>query len=190
MVYDLSARKTFRRPQAAIFSDRKFAFDTVNDQYLPPSDLNEGMMEAIILPDHNRAAIQLGYDRLESRSRMINGTSRSYWTADKLNLTTSWENLPSRLAEYGQEYVDGMQVPIGRMFMADNAAPAWLLRDWYNGHPEAFYVYLSFDDGIVNDKLGQRYVEEHRMFFNSFSMTLGKRGVYDFWNVDLSLGEE
>lgn len=189
MAYDLAARKTFKRPQAAIFSDRKFSFNSATDEYLPPVDLNEGLMEAIILPDHGRKPIQLGFDRIESRTRMINGTSRSFWTADKLNFSTSWDGLPSRLAENGQEYVDGMQMPIGRMFLADNAAPAWLLRDWYNGHPEPFYVYMSFDDGIINGRLGQRYVEERRMFFTNFSMVLGRRGLYDFWDIDLALEE-
>ena len=187
MAFDMAARRTFSRPQAAIFSDRKFVF--TNDEYVAPNDLNEGAMEAIILPDHARAPIQLGFNRIESRNRMINGTSRAFWTADKMTLQTSWDGLPSRLAVNGQEYVDGMQMPIGDMFLADNAAPAWLLRDWYNGHPESFYVYLSYDDGIVNENLGKRYVEERRMYFTSFGMTLGKRGVYDFWDISMALEE-
>lgn len=189
MAYSLADRKTFRRPQAAIFSDRKFTFNEAMDEYLAPEDLNEGAFEAIILPDHGRKPIQYGFDRIESRSRMINGTSRSYWTADKISLQTSWDNLPSRLAEGGQTYVGGMQSPIGDMFLADNAAPAWVLREWYNGHPEPFYVYLSYDDGIINARLGQRYVEERLMQFSNFGMVLGNRGRYDFWNIDLALEE-
>ena len=189
MTYTLAARKTFQRPQAAIFSDRKFTFDSGTDEYVAPTDLNEGVMQAIILPDHGRKPIQYGFDRIEAKARMINGTSRSYWTADKVTLQTSWDNLPSRLAEGGQDYANGIQRPIGAMFLADNAAPAWLLRDWYNGHPEPFYVYLSYDDGIVNARLGQRYVEERLMSFTSFGMTLGNRGRYDFWDIDLALEE-
>lgn len=189
MAYSLTNRKTFKRPQAVIFSDRKFAFDNTGFEYIAPLDLNEGTMEAIILPDHGRKPIQLGFDRIESKDRMINATSRSYWTADKITLSTSWDGLPSRLAELGQEYVEGMQVPIGAMFLADNAAPAWLLRDWYNGHPEPFYVYLSYDDGVVNERIGQRYVEERLMSFTNFNMTLNGRGRYDMWDIDLALEE-
>lgn len=192
VAYDLLARKTYNRPQAMIWSDRKFSYTDSTAEYLAPVDLDEEMMQAIVLPDHGRAPLNLGVNRIESRNRMINGTSRAFWTADKRTLSTSWENLPSRLAEFGMTWVNGMQVPEGPMFLADNAAPAQLIKMWHEAHPEPFYVYLSYDDAKTDKggaRLLQRYVDEKRMYFTSFNYTIGKRGIYDFVNIDVALEE-
>jgi len=192
-MFVLDNHRTFSRPQALVFSDRKFSYSESNQQYLAPTDLDESKDEAIVLPDHSRAPISLGRNRIESRNRMINGRSRSYWTADKLTLSTSWENLPSRLASGGMDWIDGMQIPVGTMYLADNAAPAILISQWYENHPEPFYVYMSYDDAYRGSVLPatplNRYVREVKMYFTSFSMTLNKRGAYDFWNVDMALEE-
>lgn len=190
-MFDLANRKTFNRPQALIFSNIKFIYDDVNKCYVAPTSVDEENMDLIVLPDHGRAPIQKGFSRIESRNRMINGTSRSYWTADKVTLQTSWDNLPSRLASNGMDWVEGMQQPNGTMFLADNAAPAILIKAWYKAHPDSFWVYLSYDDGQTStgSLLLKRYVEERRMFFTSFSYTTNKRGIYDFVDVDLSLEE-
>jgi hypothetical protein len=52
--------------------------------------------EFLILSDDNRSAIDFKPSRIEIRERMINGRMRSYHTADKLQISTSWDMLPSR----------------------------------------------------------------------------------------------
>ena len=190
-MYDLATRKTYNRPQALIFSNRKFAYNNATKSYVAPTNIDEANMDLIVLPDHGRAPIQTTPSRIESRSRMINGTSRSYWTADKISLSTSWDNLPSRLAQDGMEWIEGVQKPVGPMFLADNGAPAILIKAWYETHPEPFWVYLSYDDGqtVTGNQLLKRYVEERRMYFASFSYTINKRGIYDFVDIDLGLEE-
>jgi hypothetical protein len=50
----------------------------------------------IILSDDGRSPIDFNTERIEKRERMINGRMRSYHTADKLSIATSWNMLPSR----------------------------------------------------------------------------------------------
>lgn len=52
--------------------------------------------EFLILSDDNRKEINFKQDRIEKRERMINGRMRSYHIADKLNIDTGWDMLPSR----------------------------------------------------------------------------------------------
>jgi hypothetical protein len=60
-----------------------------------PEDDNE----FLILSDHNRGEIGFSNNRIESRERMVNGRMRSYYVADKLSVSTSWDMLPSRAYE-------------------------------------------------------------------------------------------
>lgn len=224
MPFNLSSRATlygynFSRPQAMIWSNKKFIENGTINGFEPPEDLNEATMDAIILPDHGRGELSLDINRIESRARMINGTSRSYWTSDKATLSTSWDNLPSRISEWGRafdenghQYPNGpsysnnnIKIPRHEMFLADNAADAMQIIKWYKLHQQPFYVYLSYDDaefptdfeeeGITNmaeyvaSKLKNRYVKEIKMYFSSFSSKLLKRGKYDLWNISVGLEE-
>jgi hypothetical protein len=100
----ISGRKQYSRPQAMIWSDEA---PTILDTKLIPigyevgSDLTgidpiAAETQFLILSDHNRSAIDIKTQRIEQRKRMVNGTMRSYHIADKLNISTSWDMIPSR----------------------------------------------------------------------------------------------
>lgn len=82
-----------------LWSDNSGAIN--NEIYYPRGIENE---DFIILSDHNRSELSISKQRIETRQRMINATMRSYHIDDKLTISTSWENLPSRsystLAKY------------------------------------------------------------------------------------------
>lgn len=84
-------RIKFQRPQAIIFSNNPGLL--TDGIYVPSGD--EGT-DFIILSDHNRSPLNVSKQRIEIRQRMINGSMRSYHTADKINLSCSWSRLPSR----------------------------------------------------------------------------------------------
>ena len=140
-------RRKWSRPQAMLWADNAGVSSEFG--YIPNGA--EGQ-EFIILTDHNRADIQRPKTRIENRSRMINGTSRSYWTADKTGLTTSWTNLPSRMASsvVGFDEFGNTLTNVGAtVYTVDNGAAAQQIKEWYESHVGAFYVYLSYDTGTA-----------------------------------------
>ena len=183
----LSGRKKWYRPQAMIWSDKKFVLH--NGGFVPAEDTEEGV-DFIVITDHNRSAIELSPQRIEARSRMINGTSRSYFTADKVKISTSWSMLPSRIATSPVAFdsVSGERIAGGEAYVADDASSANDVKDWYDTHPGDFYVYLSYDLGSETDSM-DKYLIEKQMFFDSASFSIEKRGIHDFWNVSVSLDE-
>lgn len=194
----ITSRQKWQRPQALLFSNNPGTFQ--NNKYIPMGD--EGQ-DFIILSDHNRGAIDMGNQRLEDRRRMINGTMRSYWIADKLTLSTSWENLPSRSYsdQVNFEYMQGNSVeypgqpfgpdgrPVGGIgalkpsstieYTVDGGAGGNDLLMWYEDHPGPFWVFLSYDklrtgDLINYNKLGI-YNHVLQMYFASFDYSIEKR---------------
>jgi hypothetical protein len=87
----LSARKKWIRPQAIIFSNNSGGI--LNGV---PQISGVEREDFIILSDHNRGDIVLATNRLENRKRMVNGHMRSYHIADKMNISFSYNLLPSR----------------------------------------------------------------------------------------------
>lgn len=63
---------------------------------VPDQTPSDEIDQFIILSDDNRSAIDFSINRLEKRERTINGRMRSYHIADKLQISTSWDMLPSR----------------------------------------------------------------------------------------------
>lgn len=201
----MSNRIKFQRPQALLFSDNAGTLDS--GLYIPTGD--EGT-DFIILSDHNRSPFSVSKQRIETRNRMINGTMRSYHTADKINLSCSWTRLPSRAYSSDPSYTDGVldqtQVtasatgaPLGYQpeeHTADGGAGGADLLEWYENHVGPFWVYLSYDksgEGNLN-----RYTQVLQMYFSGFDYDVEKRGNawssgtsagYDMWNINLSLEE-
>lgn len=197
----MSNRIKWSRPQALLFSDNSGTLDS--GLYIPTGD--EGV-DFIILSDHNRGNISVTKQRIETRNRMINGTMRSYHTADKVNLSTSWTRLPSRSYSSTPSYTDGSLdqsiVETGgsyaglnpEEYTADGGAGGAELLDWYESHVGPFYVFLSYDK-IGEDNLN-RYTHVVQMYFSDFSYEVEKRGRawssgtadgFDMWNINMSL---
>lgn len=201
----MNNRIKFQRPQALLFSNNSGTLDS--GFYIPTGD--EGT-DFIILSDHNRSPFAVSKQRIETRNRMINGTMRSYHTADKINLSCSWTRLPSRAYSSTPTYTDGVldQVDLtasvsgsflGRNpeeYTADGGAGGADLLSWYDEHPGPFWVFLSYDEsgsGNLN-----RYTQVLQMYFAGFDYDVEKRGQawssgttsgFDMWNISLSLEE-
>lgn len=195
----ISGRMRYARPQGLLFSDNA---GTVSNGLRVPTGLEKE--DFIICSDHNRGEINISQQRVESRQRMINGTMRSYHVADKVNLSVSWQMLPSR--SYNRNVTFSSSGVANTLvndieYTADGGAGGVELLDWYENHSGPFYVYLAYDKysnmtmgGQVQDTsfdyLGT-YNDVKLMFFSSFEYSVQKRGStnHDLWNVSLTLEE-
>ena len=195
------------RPQAILFSDN--AGTLASGMYVPNG--NEGE-DFIILTDGNRSEISMSNQRIEQRQRMVNGNMRSYWMADKLNLSTSWSRIPSR-AYSGYVTFDPANGQIDNdpstysMYTVDGGAGGVDILSWYEDHVGPFYVFLGYDkfkiDGSENYNRLSGYNQVLKMYVSSFDYDIEKRGGtstgnmwsdnktvgFDFWNISISLEE-
>jgi hypothetical protein len=192
-------RRAWTRPQALLFSDNPGKLE--NGFFIPAGNEGENF---IILSDHNRAGISIDINRIESRQRMINGSMRSYHTADKITVSTSWTRLPSRAFSVADpEFGNGTNAPEGKLIRekltslrynpethtADGGAGGTDLLAWYEAFRGPFYVFLSYDKFGQNDM--NRYTQILHMYFSEFNYEVEKRGqdLFDMWNISLSLEE-
>lgn len=220
----MKGRKSFLRgagrPQALLFSNNPGTIETVTESIANPitgqsqnvqrsyriPTGTEGI-DFIILSDHNRSEINISQDRIETRQRMINGGMRSYWIADKLKISTSWQRLPSRpfsldisfnssgnvnKPTYDEQVAAATKY---ESYTVDGAAGGTDLLSWYENHPGSFYLFLSYDkyreNGIENYNKLYTYNQVIKVYFASFDYSVEKRSGsnFDFWNVNLSLEE-
>lgn len=197
----ISGRKKYARPQAMLWSDNS---GTTQSDIRIPNGLEKE--DFIILSDHNRQPMSISQQRIENRQRMINGTMRSYHIADKITISTSWNNLPSRsfsrnviFNSSGVAQMSGSDLEN----TVDGGAGGVELLDWYENHSGPFYVFLGYDkynsdslkvSGSVTDASFEYlsiYNDVRLMYFSSFEYSIEKRGGtnFDFWNVSVSLEE-
>lgn len=180
----ISGRKRYARPQAMLWSDT--AGTLSNGIWVPEGE--EGV-DFLILSDHNRGEISVSSQRIENKQRMINGRMRSYFIADKVSFSVSWQRLPSRSYSSSPEFdSSGKYSGSGTEYTVDGGAGGSQMYQWYRDHPGAFWVYLSYDKN--GDELGI-YNDRRQMFFSSFDHVVEKRGAtnHDFWNISLTLEE-
>jgi len=126
--------------------------------------------------EHNRQPLSINIDRIEQSSRMANGTTRKYFVADKVNISASWEMLPS----FRNETVDG----------------GWGAEDIKNFYEStagrgAFRVKLNptvFSPDLITDSSGSLSDDyTYTVMFTSCDFTLIKRGLQPFWSVNITL---
>lgn len=205
-------RTKWARPQAMLWAENsgtlvdgfyvpngyEINFDSSYENDMQPRDA------FIILSDHNRSPIEFKPMRIEQKQRMINGRMRSYHIADKLQISTSWNLLPSRsysddpnFDPYGvSQYTDSYS----NQFTADGGAGGATLLDWYENHKGPFWVYLSYDkfenfkntEGIANKYNNlDKYSQIIEMYISDFSYSVQKRGQHNFdlWTVNVTLEE-
>jgi hypothetical protein len=197
----MNNRKKWSRPQAILFSNNPGTLSS--GFYIPTGNEFE---DFIVLSDHNRRELYFSKQRIENRQRMVNGTMRSYHTADKSTLSVAWTRLPSRAFSSEPTFIDGKLIqepvyanpgssPTGFLgldpkdYTVDNGAGGADLMDWYESHPGPFWVFLSYDKFGENNL--NRYTQVLQMYFGSFDYEVEKRGqdLYDMWNVSISLEE-
>jgi hypothetical protein len=186
------------RPQAMLWSDNS---GTLSDGYYIPNGI-EGE-DFIIVSDHNRSELSISQQRIDNKQRMINGTMRSYWIADKLIISTGWSRLPSRAFSEDIEFDENGNIVNENYssYTVDGGSGGVDILSWYETHPNPFWVFLAYDKFKVNgiseyDKLG-KYNQVVRMYFTAFDYSIEKRGStwsngdtgFDFWNINISLEE-
>ena len=118
--------------------------------------------------DHNRAPVDVDFERIERRARMVNGTLRKYVVTKKRIFSTSWEMLPSKNGVSG-----GLSTVDGGLAGED-------IESFHNLNDGAFNV--QFRDGAGN-------VETVLCMFSEFNKNIIKRGLVDFWNLTITLEE-
>ena len=193
----LAGRKKYGRPQAMLFSDNPGTLD--GGFYVPQGTEFE---DFLILSDHNREKIDFRPNRIENKVRTINGRMRSYHIADKLNISVSWDMLPSRAFGATPEFQSSLEASPGKVktpaknlqYTSDNGAGGVDLLNWYETYTGSFWVFLSYDKYTnlngERDRLSE-YSEVVEVFCNGFDYSIEKRGGsnHDFWNISLNLEE-
>jgi hypothetical protein len=118
--------------------------------------------------DHSRAELEVGFNRIGTDTRMVDGTLRRYSVAKKRTWTLSWDNLPSRNTAGGLQTVDG------GMDGED-------LEDFYDDNDAPFQMQLRKGDGTA---------ETFTVMITDFSKSIVKRGQKtDLWNLSITLEE-
>jgi hypothetical protein len=119
--------------------------------------------EGNAVTDHNRGELAIDYERIETKQRMANGTMRKYVVADKRTFNVSWEDVPND----SNYTVDGH-------WGGDD------IKGFYDSNAGAFTLTVTYDNGDEDN------IE---VMFSDFSYVVNKRGLYNFWNVDVTLEE-
>jgi hypothetical protein len=155
----------------------------------------------IILSDHNRGDMQFTTQRIEQRTRTINGRMRSYHIADKLSMSVSWNMLPSRgyagLANFNESTGISPNEASSAEYTADGGAGGVEILDWYETHQGPFFMYLAYDkyknlEGQAYQYSGlNRYNQIIEVYFADFNYSVVKRGAtnHDLWNISVTLEE-
>lgn len=196
-----------QRPQAILWSDNIGTVD--NSSYTDPNTGASTSLKIavpngtefnnfLILSDHNRSELQFSKNRIENRQRTINGTMRSYHVADKLEISFSWTDLPSRAFNKDPMFSAsaGLATAINlKDYTVDGGAGGVDILDWYENHKGAFWMLLAYDKHNEFSTNEYDYLSQYnqlvQVYFSSFEYSVTKRGgsTHDFWNISVSLEE-
>jgi hypothetical protein len=204
----LTGRRRYQRPQALLWSENPGTL--VNGVYLPTGYEVQGNFDAsantslinqfLILSDHNRGELNFTPTRIEQRQRTINGRMRSYHIADKLTMSVSWTNLPSRAYYQDAGFLSTGLSPeknTTNEFTSDGGAGGVELLDWYENHKGPFWMFLAYDKysnfGKADADYGNlaKYNQIIQVYIADFNYSVVKRGGsnHDLWNISVSLEE-
>jgi len=135
-----------------------------------------GSGDVLYLTDDNREPLQITPQRIEFKRRMIDGTMRSHYVADKDEYSTSWSDIPSRKNN------GSIQIT------SDNFGAGNDIKDWYEQNTGDFWALLVYDTNSLDNV--NISAEKVNVFFNSFNFTVSTRGeINDLWDVSISLVE-
>ena len=113
--------------------------------------------------DHNRSDVGIDWDRIEKANRMANGTMRKYVIADKRNFSVSWDNVPHT-----------------SNFTVDKNWGVTEMRAFYLATPGEFNLTITYGDATT---------ETVPVMFTKFDAQLSKRGVYDMYQLSITMVE-
>ena len=200
----MQGRTKYRRPSGMLWSENS---GTLQDGLYVPNGYEVGadpldvedialLDQFLLTTDDNRQTLQFKNERIEKRERMINGRMRSYHIADKLTLSTSWTQIPSRSHDDIPNFDPVTGLSSKKSYTTDGGAGGADLLEWYDEHKGSFWVFLAYDrKGIFKGtaepyKHLQQYNQLIEMFISDFSYSVEKRGnKFDYWNVSVTLEE-
>jgi hypothetical protein len=204
----LTGRRRYQRPQALLWSENPGTL--VNGLYVPTGYEVQGNYDAetdqalidqfMILSDHNRGELNFTPTRIEQRQRTINGRMRSYHIADKLTMSVSWNNLPSRGYYQNAGFDADGESPYKNAtgeFTSDGGAGGVELLNWYETHTGPFWMFLAYDkySNFGNDNAAFGHLAQYnqiiQVYIADFSYSVVKRGGanHDLWNISVTLEE-
>jgi hypothetical protein len=204
----ITGRKRYQRPQGILWSNN--AGTLSNGLYVPTgyeigadigAETNASLIDQfLVLSDHNRSEINFSPKRLEQRQRTINGRMRSYHVADKLDISWSWDNLPSRSHDESPEFnSSGVSALKGTQseYTADGGAGGVDILDWYETHTGPFWMFLAYDKytnfNSTEDPYAHlaQYNQVIQVYISDFKYSVVKRGAtnHDLWNISVTLEE-
>lgn len=115
------------------------------------------------LTEHNRQPVQVTYERIEKRGRMINGTLRKVVIADKRTWSISWSDVPDN-----------------NLLTVDNKLGARSIEALYTANAGA--IGLQINDGTVSERVN--------VVIKEFSKKINKRlPAINLWDITLDLEE-
>jgi hypothetical protein len=201
----MNQRKRYQRPQSILWSEN--AGILTNGLYVPqgyeiggtyPEGTSSDLIDQfLVLSDHNRTDMSFSPQRIEQRQRTINGRMRSYHIADKLQMSVSWNNLPSRSHNANPDFSYETSTASSTEYTADGGAGGGELLDWYENHKGPFWMFLAYDK-YKNFSTSEnpyahlsQYNQILQVYVSDFNYTVVKRGGsnHDLWNITVSLEE-
>jgi hypothetical protein len=204
----ITGRKRYQRPQGILWSNNSGTLS--NGLYVPTgyeigadigAETNASLIDQfLVLSDHNRSEIDFSPKRLEQRQRTINGRMRSYHVADKLDISFSWNNLPSRSHDESPEFnSSGVSALKGTQseYTADGGAGGVDILDWYETHTGPFWMFLAYDKYTNFESTEDPYAhlaqynQVVQVYISDFKYSVVKRGGanHDLWNISVTLEE-
>lgn len=120
-------------------------------------------LNGTFLSDHNRKELAVDVERIEKKQRMANGTMRKYIVADKRTFSTGWTDIPGPATFTVDKHMGAIEM---EAFYAANPGLVTMVITYANGNTESVNVMIS-----------------------KFDKVLKKRGVYDMYDVSMTLEE-
>lgn len=113
--------------------------------------------------EHNRSPLDVSWDPFETSQRMIDATLRKWTVARKRTWSTSWELIPH-----------------SNIRTVDGGWGGEAMQSFYLSKPAEFSMEIAQPDGTKERVL---------VMFKSFDKSIEKRGLYEMWNVSVSIEE-
>jgi hypothetical protein len=132
------------------------------------------------ITDHNRGPLDITVERLGNTNRMVDGTMRRHSIAKKRTFAFSWDMLPSKIT---QSY--GGKTGLGTV---DGGWAGENIESFHNSTDGMFYMKLR--KGVDEAKAANDgTLEVVQVMITDFSKTIVKRGIVDFWSLNITLEE-
>lgn len=209
-IKEFKERWEYSRPNFISLSDNSGRYfvnstdpDIASRLWLPEGTEGE---DFILLSDHNRSTAPFSTERIGSRKRMINADMRAYFVADKLSITLSWEDIPSRAYSTLGGYADWSSNPKScTKFTVDGGAGGVEMLNWHNSRKGSMWAFMSFDgapsEDVNPDVIFKGYGRVYEMMITDFDYEVTRRSggfamegtnqklYLDLWNVSMTLEE-